>query len=61
MAKCEVCGKKTTFGRNRPWSRKMTARTFKPNLQKITVLEGGRKVRKVMCTRCIRTMVKTTA
>ena len=61
MAKCEVCGKKTTFGHNRPWSKKATARTFKPNLQKITVFEDGRKVRKVMCTRCIRTMVKTAA
>ena len=59
MAKCEVCGKTTTFGRNRPWSKKTTSRTFKPNLQKITVFEGDRKVRKVMCTRCIRTMVKT--
>ena len=59
MAKCSVCGKSTTFGQNRPWSKKATARTFKPNLQKITVYEDGRKVKKVMCTRCIRTMVKT--
>ena len=61
MAKCSVCGKKTTFGRNRPWSRKSTNRTFKANLQKVTVFEGGNKVRKMMCTRCIRTMVKTPA
>lgn len=61
MAKCSVCGKKTTFGRNRPWSRKATNRTFKANLQKVTVYEGSKKVRKVMCTRCIRTMVKTPA
>ncbi|MGD2026290.1 MAG: 50S ribosomal protein L28 [Anaerolineales bacterium] len=59
MAKCSVCGKKTTFGRNRPWSKKSTSRTFKPNLQKISVYENGRKIQKVMCTRCIRTMVKT--
>jgi len=59
MAKCSVCGKQTTFGRNRPWSKKATNRTFKPNLQKISVYENGRKVQKVMCTRCIRTMVKT--
>jgi large subunit ribosomal protein L28 len=61
MAKCSVCGKKTTFGQNRPWSKKSTNRSFKPNLQKISVYENGRKVQKVMCTRCIRTMVKTTA
>ena len=61
MAKCSACGKKTTFGVNRPWSKKATNRKFKPNLQKVSVYEGGRKVQKVMCTRCIRTMVKTPA
>ncbi len=59
MAKCQYCGKKTTFGRNRPWSKKATPRTFRPNLQKITVYEDGRKSRKVLCTKCIRTLVKT--
>jgi large subunit ribosomal protein L28 len=59
MAKCERCGKSTTFGRNRPWSKKATRRTFRPNLQKVTVYESGRKVRKVLCTKCIRTLVKT--
>jgi large subunit ribosomal protein L28 len=60
MAKCEHCGKKTVFGRNRPWSKKATRRTFKPNLQTVTVYEQGRKVRKTLCTRCIRNLVKTT-
>ncbi len=59
MAKCEHCGKSTTFGRNRPWSKKATQRTFRPNLQTISVFENGRKVRKVLCTKCIRTLVKT--
>ncbi|NLG73853.1 MAG: 50S ribosomal protein L28 [Chloroflexi bacterium] len=59
MATCQNCGKKTTFGRNRPWSKKATRRTFRPNLQTVSVLEGDRLVRKVLCTRCIRTMVKT--
>ncbi|HZD58225.1 MAG TPA: 50S ribosomal protein L28 [Anaerolineales bacterium] len=59
MAKCEHCGKKTAFGRNRPWSKKATRRTFKPNLQTVTVYEQGRKVRKTLCTRCIRNLVKT--
>jgi len=60
MAKCANCGKKTTFGRNRPWSNKATTRTFRPNLQTITVVEKGKKVQKVLCTKCIRTLVKTT-
>lgn len=59
MAKCEACGKKTMFGRNRPWSKKATLRQFKPNLQKVSVYEDGKKVKKTLCTRCIRTMVKT--
>ena len=59
MAKCEHCGKKTTFGRNRPWSKNSTPRTFRPNLQSVTVFQGERKIRKVLCARCIRTMVKT--
>jgi len=58
MAICQNCGKKTTFGRNRPWSKKSTRRTFRPNLQKITVYEEGQKTRKVLCTKCIRTLVK---
>ncbi len=59
MAKCANCGKATTFGQNRPWSKKATKRTFKPNLQKVSVMEQGKSVKKTLCTRCIRTMVKT--
>ncbi len=61
MAKCSHCGKSTTFGRSIPWSKKSTRRTFKPNLQKVSVFEGGRKIRKTLCTRCIRTLTKTRA
>jgi len=46
MAKCETCGKTTKFGRSRPWSKKTTKRKFKPNLQKVTVYEDGKKIRK---------------
>jgi large subunit ribosomal protein L28 len=59
MAKCEMCGKTTTFGHNRSFSLRATNRTFRPNLQRVTVMEKGRKIRKVMCTKCIRTMVKS--
>lgn len=59
MAKCAHCGKKTTFGRNRPWSKKATPRFFRPNLQKVSVVEGDKVVQKVLCTKCIRTLVKT--
>jgi large subunit ribosomal protein L28 len=59
MAICEKCGKKTTFGHNRSHSMRATKRQFKPNLQKVTVYENGRSVRKTLCTRCIRTLVKS--
>jgi len=57
MAICEHCGKKTTFGQNRSHSMHATKRQFKPNLQKVSVYENGRMVRKTLCTRCIRTLV----
>jgi len=59
MAKCAHCGKKTMFGRSRPWSKKATLRTFSPNLQTVSVMEDGKMVRKVLCAKCIRTLVKT--
>ncbi|KAA3643177.1 MAG: 50S ribosomal protein L28 [Chloroflexi bacterium] len=59
MAKCTECGKATTFGQSRPWSNKATKRKFKANLQKVAVYEGGRKTQKLLCTRCMRTQVKT--
>ncbi len=59
MAKCAHCGKSTTFGHNRSFSLRATNRTFKPNLQKVTVIEDGREVKKVLCAKCIRTLTKT--
>lgn len=59
MAICEQCGKRTTFGHRRSHSMKATKRKFKPNLQKVTVFRDGRSERKTLCTRCIRTLVKS--
>ncbi|NPV57654.1 MAG: 50S ribosomal protein L28 [Anaerolineae bacterium] len=59
MAKCEACGKSTTFGHNRSFSMRATNRVFRPNLQRISIVENGRKVRKTLCAKCIRTLVKT--
>jgi len=47
MAKCERCGKKTTFGHNRSFSQRATNRAFHPNLQKVMLYENGRKVKVV--------------
>lgn len=59
MAKCQHCGKTTTFGHNRSFSMRATNRKFKANLQKVSVYENGQKVQKLLCTRCIRTLTKT--
>jgi large subunit ribosomal protein L28 len=61
MAKCANCGKSTTFGHNRSFSQRATNRTFKPNLQKTLVLEKGRKVHKLLCTKCIKALAKSAA
>ncbi|HVN14136.1 MAG TPA: 50S ribosomal protein L28 [Anaerolineales bacterium] len=61
MAKCAHCGKTTTFGHNRSFSQRATNRKFKPNLQKVSVMEKGRLVQKVLCTKCIRTLAKSAA
>jgi len=59
MAKCENCGKTTTFGHNRSFSMRATNRKFKPNLQKVAVYENGETVSKVLCAKCIKTLSKT--
>jgi len=58
MAKCEICGKTTTFGHNRSFSQRATNRKFKPNLQKTTIIENGKPVKKTVCAKCLKTIVK---
>lgn len=58
MAKCAHCGKTTTFGQNRSFSMKATKRKFKPNLQKVQVMESGRMVQKTLCAKCIKRMAR---
>ncbi len=56
MAKCERCGKATRFGHNVSHSNVRTKRQFKPNIQRATVLQDGRRVRKYLCAKCIKTL-----
>ena len=58
MAQCASCGKTTTFGRNVSFSKRSTSRTFRPNLQKTRVLEGGKLVQKTLCAKCIKALSK---
>ena len=54
-----MCGKTTTFGHNRSFSMRATNRKYKPNLQKVTVYENGKKVSKVLCAKCIKSLSKS--
>ncbi len=58
MAKCEMCGKSPQFGHNVSHSNRKTRRQFKPNIQKVKLMEDGRLVSKNLCARCIRTLSK---
>ncbi len=52
---CEMCGKKTIFGRNVSHAHNVTSRRYLPNLQKIRVrTDGGGAKRMRICTRCLR-------
>jgi large subunit ribosomal protein L28 len=63
---CEICAKKTTFGRSirhkagGGWFRRapVTSRTFKPNLQNVTIMLGGKLTKVRICARCLRTQHK---
>ena len=33
---------------------KATKRTFRPNLQRVRVMQDGRQVRKTLCAKCIK-------
>lgn len=58
MAKCANCGKTTKFGHNRSFSMKATRRQFRPNLQRVRVMENDRLVRKVLCAKCIKRLAR---
>jgi large subunit ribosomal protein L28 len=56
MAKCDICGKSSTFGHNVSHSMVQTRRQWRPNVQKVVVYENGVPKRLRLCTRCLRTL-----
>jgi len=54
MAKCDVCGKATTFGIKLSHSHRRTNRSFKPNIKKVKAIVDGTPCRVHACTRCLR-------
>ncbi|MSQ31716.1 MAG: 50S ribosomal protein L28 [Dehalococcoidia bacterium] len=61
MAKCDVCGKGTGFGRNVSHSNIHTSRTVKANVQRAALVVNGKTKQMNVCTRCLRTRAKVLA
>lgn len=52
---CEVCGKHPVAGRSISHSHRVTNRTFRPNVQKVTIRDNEGVVRKArVCTSCLK-------
>ena len=59
--KCDNCGKGVMFGHNVSHSKRRTQKIFKPNLHEARVLLNGVRVRKRLCTKCLRMYKKLSA
>lgn len=57
-SRCELTGKGKQHGHNVSFSLRRTKRTFKPNLQKKTLVVDGQKVTLVLSTQAMRTLKK---
>ena len=59
--KCANCGKEPVFGHNVSHAKNRTQRQFRPNLQKVSVLDSrsGKLVQKVLCAKCIKALAKS--
>lgn len=52
---CEVCGKHPVAGRNVSHSHRVTNRVFRPNVQKISIMDKEGRVHKAnVCTKCMK-------
>jgi large subunit ribosomal protein L28 len=58
MAKDQITGKGAMSGNNVSFSQRKTKRSFKPNLQKKTLVVNGKKVRLTIAASTIRTLKK---
>ncbi|MDO5044659.1 MAG: 50S ribosomal protein L28 [Coriobacteriia bacterium] len=51
---CEICNKKPVAGRNVSHSHRVTNRTFKPNIQRVTVVVNGHAKKMNVCSKCLK-------
>ncbi len=66
---CDNCGKRIVIGRSqrhgrgvagKRWKKRaqVTVRTFKPNLQKVSVIVAGKKIQMRLCAKCLKRFKK---
>ena len=58
MAICEISGKGKMYGHNVSFSQHKTRKVFKSNIQKKTLLIGGKKLKINVSTAALRTLKK---
>ena len=51
---CEICGKHPVAGRSISHSHRVTNRTFRPNIQKVSVDVDGKSRKMNVCTSCMK-------
>lgn len=51
---CDICGKHAVAGRSVSHSHRTVARTFKPNIQRVTIMVDGKPQKKNVCTKCLK-------
>ncbi len=52
--RCEICDRGTVSGHSISHAHNLTNRTWKPNLQRMRAVIGGKTRRVWVCTRCVR-------
>ena len=60
MRTCSLCNKGTNIGRNRSHAQNRTPRTYKANIQKVTLSVGDQKISGNFCTKCLKRLKKET-
>ncbi len=59
MARCDICAKTVMMGHHRSHSQHATQKFSMPNTVRRTVIVKGEKKKMNICTRCLRTQVKS--
>lgn len=60
MRTCSLCNKGTNIGRNRSHAQNRTPRTYKANIQKVSLSMGDQKISGYFCTKCLKRLKKET-